>query len=291
MLEKRGIRGLPAFLLWTAQKLRLAPKGFPKVSLRSLDSSYHGTYLAQGSKRARVAYFTGCATNSMDTETGISVMKVLSHNGIEVVLPEGLKCCGIPALGEGDIETAQKLTRNNLSILCGLEVDAVVTDCTSCGMMLRSEAAKVLPPDDPLLLKALELSPRIYEVTDYLGTIGITGSPGPLEGSYTYHVPCHRGWTATMVDAPVKVLSRIPGLKYLPMEEPEKCCGAGGAFYMEYSDLSQKIRKRKADDINGTGASLLVSQCPGCRSYLSAAVCKRMETVHPLTLLRRAYGL
>lgn len=291
MMEKRGIKGLPALTLAAAQILHIAPQGFPKVSLRTFDSLYQGSYLPGGKKRARVAYFTGCATNTMDVETGISVMKVLAHNGIEVVIPDKLMCCGIPALGEGDIQTAQRMVRNNLSILAELEVDAIVADCTSCGMMLRREALKVLPPADPLLAKAVALSAKVFEVSDYLNTIGLAVEPGPLEESYTYHVPCHRGWTPTLGDAPLQLLSHIPGLQYRAMEEPEKCCGAGGAFFMEYSDLSRGIRKRKLDDINGTGAGLVISQCPGCRSYLSAGLGKSRETIHPVTLLRRAYGL
>lgn len=291
MMEKRGIKGFPAFMLAAAQKLHIAPEGFPKVSLCNFDSLYHGSYPPEGKKRARVAYFTGCATNTMDVETGVSVMKVLPHNGIEVVIPDRLTCCGIPALGEGDIETARRMVRNNIAILAEQEVDAVVADCTSCGMMLRSEAAKLLPADDPLLAKAVALSAKVFEVTDYLNTIGLAVEPGPLAESFTYHVPCHRGWTPTLNDSPLQLLARIPGLKYSAMEELEKCCGAGGAFFMEYSDLSRGIRKRKLDAINGTGADVLISQCPGCRSYLSAGLGKGWKIVHPITLLRRAYGL
>ncbi len=291
MMEQRGIKGLPALMLVAAQTLHIAPEGFPKVSLRTFDSLYHGSYPPAGQQRARVAYFTGCATNTMDVETGVSVMKVLAHNGIGVVLPDKLMCCGIPALGEGDIGTAQRMVRNNIAILAEQEVDAILVDCTSCGMMLRSEAAKLLPADDPLLAKAVELSSRVFEVTDYLNTIGLAVEPGPLEQSYTYHVPCHRGWTTTLNDAPLQLLSKIPGLKYRALEAPEKCCGAGGAFFLDYSDLSRGIRKRKLDDINGAGADVVISQCPGCRSYLSAGLSQGPKTVHPVTLLRRAYGL
>ncbi|MCX5997564.1 MAG: (Fe-S)-binding protein [Chloroflexi bacterium] len=291
MMEKRGIKGFPALMLAAAQKLHVAPGGFPKVSLRTFDSLYHGRYPPTGKKRAKVAYFTGCATNTMDVETGVAVMKVLGHNGIEVVIPDKLMCCGIRALGEGDIKTAQKIVRNNIAILAEQEVDAIIVDCTSCGMMLRSETAKLLPADDPLLAKAVALSPKVFEVSDYLNTIGLAVEPGPLAESFTYHVPCHRGWTPTLNDAPLQLLAGIPGLKYSAMEEPEKCCGAGGAFFMDYSGLSRGIRKRKLDDITGTGAAVLISQCPGCRSYLSAGLGKRWKTVHPVTLLRRAYGL
>jgi len=291
MMEKRGIKGFPALMLAGAQKLHVAPQGFPGVSLRTFDSLYRGSYLPGGKKRAKVAYFTGCATNTMDVETGISVMKVLAHNGIEVVIPDKLMCCGIPALGEGDIGTVRRMVRSNIAILAGLDVDAIVVDCTSCGMMLRSEAIKILPAEDPLQAKAVVLSAKVFEVTDYLDTIGLAVEPGPLAESYTYHMPCHRGWTPTLSDAPLQLLSKIPGLKYKAMEEPGKCCGAGGAFFMQYSDLSRGIRRRKLADISGSGADVLISQCPGCRSYLSAGLGKSWKTVHPITLLCRAYGL
>jgi len=289
MVENRGITGLPALLLLSAQKLRLAPEGFPSVKLRTFDRRYYGTYLPEGKKRAKVAYFTGCSTNTMDPDTGISVMKVLAHNGIEVVVPERLVCCGIPSLGEGDIETVQKSVRNNVNILSVLDVDAIVTDCTSCGMMLRIEAPKTLPEGDPCQAKAVRMAEKVFEVTDYLNTIGIVADPGPVDESYTYHVPCHRGWTPGMNAAPLQLLANIPGLKYKAMEEPEKCCGAGGSFFLDYTDLARKIRKRKAEDIANSGARVVISQCPGCRSYLSPVLGKGQEIVHPITMLLRSY--
>jgi Fe-S oxidoreductase len=60
---------------------------------------------------------------------------------------------------------------------------------------------------------------------------------------------------------------------------------------MEYSKLSQGIRKKKLADIESTGAGLLISQCPGCRSYLSDGLRRVKKAVHPLTILRRAYRL
>lgn len=292
MMESRGFKGLPAFMLAVAQALHLAPEGFPKISLRSFDSLYPaGSYPPAGARRARVAYYTGCAINTMDVETGVSVMKVLQHNGVAVVLPEKLTCCGIPALGEGDIKTTQKMVRNNISILAELDVDAIVVDCTSCGMMLRIEAAKLLSADDPLQAKAVALSAKVFEVSDYLNTLGLAVKPGKLEERYTYHVPCHRGWTPTLGGAPLQLLDQIPGLEYHAMEEPEKCCGAGGAFFVNYSDLSRGIRKKKLDDIGNTGADVVISQCPGCRSYISAGMSENRKTIHPITLLRRAYGL
>jgi len=84
---------------------------------------------------------------------------------------------------------------------------------------------------------------------------------------------------------------RYPAWSIAPWKSRKKCCGAGGAFFVNYSDLSSGIRKKKLDDIGNTGADVVISQCPGCRSYISAGMNKNRKTLHPITLLRRAYGL
>lgn len=177
-------------------------------------------------------------------------MKVLLHNGIEVVIPDKLVGCGIPAMGGGDIRMAQKMVSRNINILSELDVDAVIVDCTSCGMMLRDEAARILPVDSPLLTKAINLSSKVFDVTDYLNNIGLSTEPGSLPESYAYHIPCHRGWTPALSEAPLKLLDQISGLRYRAMSEPGKCSGAGGAFFVNYSELSHKIRNHTLVDIN-----------------------------------------
>lgn len=156
--------------------------------------------------------------------------------------------------------------------------------------MLRNEAVKMLPSDSPLLPKAISLSSKVFEVTDYLNQIGLSAEPAPLREIYTYHIPCHRGWTPTLNEAPLKLLDQIDGLKYKAMSDPKKCCGAGGAFFVDHAELSCKIRNHKSVDVTATGANVLISQCPGCRSYLSSISKNNYRTVHPITLLCRAYG-
>ncbi len=91
-----------------------------------------------------------------------------------------------------------------------------------------------------------------------------------------------------MKDAPRTLLAKVPGARLVEMEFPEKCCGAGGNFFMDFKELSQKIRSRKLADIGSTGAGIVISQCPSCRSYLSAGL-KNKKFMHPLSLLARSY--
>jgi glycolate oxidase iron-sulfur subunit len=285
-----GLASLPLSAAQTlASHLGIAPEELPRIAGRSFAGKHKGVIPAQGKQRGRVAYFVGCATNSFYPGTAEDVVKVLTENGIEVLIPEGLSCCGLPALVEGDLDTAQELAVKNFSILTGLDVDAVVTDCTSCGMALKVKVAKAIPEDNPLFLKAVKFAPKVWEVTDYLNKIGLVNVPAAFPQKITYHIPCHRGWSPTLPNAPRNLLAKIPGLQIAEMEFPEKCCGAGGTFFMEYGKLSKNIRSKKIEDILQTSANILITQCPSCRSYLAPAL-PGLKIMHPASLLARAYG-
>jgi len=290
IMEKRGLKGLLKKADILAKSMGISPQEIPPVPKRSFEDLYQGTYEPEGEVRQHVAYFVGCATNTLYPDTGDAVMKVMQINGIKVSIPEGLVCCGIPALVEGDLETARELMEKNINILGAMDVDAIITDCTSCGLTLKKKMGQVISEDDPLAEKARAISAKIVEVTDYLNQTGLSRTPGEINQSYTYHVPCHGNWTQTVNDAPRSLLAAIPGAVLREMEEPEKCCGAGGVFFMENRELSQKILFPKIEDIKQTGAGTVVTQCPSCRSYLNSALDKERPVMHPITLLARAYG-
>jgi glycolate dehydrogenase iron-sulfur subunit len=289
-MNQRGMRGLLGKAGTVAHKMGWTPEELPAPASTSFEKRFRKRIPAKGKTRARVAYFVGCATNTLYPETGAAVVKVLTHNDIEVLIPEGQVCCGMPGLAEGDLTLVQEMVRKNVPILAGSEVDAVVTDCTSCGMMFKVKALKTLPDDDPVRPLADALAKKVWEVTDYLDRIGLSAEPPSLSESYTYHMPCHRGWTPTLDDAPRKVLGRVPGMELVEMEEPAKCCGAGGTFFIDFRELATNIRSRKLADIRQTGAKTVLTQCPACRSFLRTQL-KDCQVTHPIVLLAKAYGL
>ena len=130
---------------------------------------------------------------------------------------------------------------------------------------------------------------KVHEATDYLNKLGLTFQPQSLQAKFTYHIPCHRKWTPTLNDAPRALLAKIQGAELAEMEYPEKCCGAGGSFFLDFSELSKSIRAKKVDDILRTQTEIVVTQCPACRSFLQASL-DRHKIMHPLSLLARAYG-
>ena len=290
VMEKRGVKGLLKKAEALAKTMIISPKEIPAIPKNSFDSLFKGKYAPKGVVRAKAAYFVGCATNTIYPDTGEAVMKVLEQNGIEVTIPEHIVCCGIPSLVEGDLKTAREMMEINIKAMADLEVDVILTDCTSCGLTLKQKLLKVIPADDPLYKKAVTVATKIREVTDYLNEIGLTDPPQELPVSYTYHVPCHGNWTPMLNDAPRELLSQIPESNLVEMDEPEKCCGAGGAFFIDFRELSESIRDPKIKDITETKTDIVVTQCPSCRSYLNSALTDK-TVMHPMMMLAKAYKM
>ena len=288
-MDGRGFSGLLRKGAQLAGRVGWKPQELPDPSRTTFEARFSGRIPAQGKVRARIAYFVGCATNTFHPDTGEAVVRVLVRNGVEVVIPEGVVCCGMPALADGDLATVQEMVRKNMVLLAGQEVDAILTDCTSCGMMLKDKALKALPEEDPVRHLAQAVSSKVWEVTEYLSHVGLVAEPSSLKEDYTYHVPCHRGWNPGVPDAPRSLLAGVPGARLVEMENPERCCGSGGIFFMESKGLSERIRNRKLDDIRKTGVGTLITQCPSCRSYLEPLL-DSCTVMHPVAFLSRAYG-
>lgn len=290
MLQQRGLTGLMGKAGALAQKMGIGNREMPSLASKPFSQMHSGVIPAQGEKQGKVAYFVGCGTNFLYPDTGAAVVQVLTLNGWEVVIPDGQVCCGIPSISEGDLSSASQMVRSNLQIFAGLtDIDAIITDCTSCGMMMTEKFSKLLPPDDPLQETVQKLAGHIFEITDFLALRGLKVQPGAVDKSFTYHVPCHRGWSPTVKNAPRTLLAGLEGAELRELEEPERCCGAAGTFFMQHRELSEQIRSHRLEQIVASGADTVITQCPVCRFYLTAGSGSQQVT-HPVVLLAEAYG-
>ena len=289
-MERRGEGRFMDMAKMISDKLDLRPKDTPLLAPRRFSEIYKGKHLPKGEIRHRVAYFTGCATNAIFPDTGDAVMKVLAENGVHVTLPEGMACCGMPVLANGDIETFRKWIGQNIGILSSLDVDAFITDCTTCLMAFSKKAKTFFDASDPLMASIKSVGEKFFEVTDYLNTIGLAGNLPRLEKTFTSHVPCHATSSDRLCEAPKRLLSQVEGARYIEPESSSGCCGAGGGFFMSHPALSASIRSRQMEILKNTGAEIIVTPCPSCRSYLGAGWLNSPQVIHPVTFLAMGYG-
>ncbi len=90
----------------------------------------------------------------------------------------------------------------------------------------------------------------------------------------TYHDPCQLARNAGVMDEPRAILARLTD-DYREMSRDPKynwCCGGGGglvAMGEDTLDFRMKSARVKADQVKGTGATLLATACENCHTQLS----------------------
>jgi len=240
----------------------------------------------------RVGLFAGCSINYLYPEIGESTLRLLTRYQFSVRLPKDQTCCGLPAYGSGDVETAKFLARRNVEGFRSLNLSQIVVPCASCFYFLKEGYLKLFPEDE----EVRSFSEKIVEPsTFFLNFLNTSQQDRRRHGGYkklrlTYHDPCHLRRRMKIYEEPRRLLEFLPGIEFVEMKQPDRCCGMGGSFNLVYYDLSKKILQRKLDDIETTKAEYVTTSCMGCIIQLRDGVHGRKtktEVVHLVEILER----
>ena len=243
----------------------------------------------------RVAYFIGCVNNYIYTDVAKSVVNVLLANDVEVVIPEHQHCCGIPTLMHGDLDTAREIAKYNLNELKKEDIDYIVTACGTCGSVLSHHYPDILGNESEYINIAKEIGAKVYDISEFL--VDIVGYKIPqreIKERVTYHDPCHlvRG-DRVVAKQPREILKSIPGLEFVEMSKPDRCCGSAGSFSLTHYEMSGSIRNKKTNDIISVSPSILATGCGACKMQLEDGIHqmgKDIPVLHVVQLLEKSYG-
>ena len=263
----------------------------PKMPSRTAREMLPSMMRAVPDRKYRVAYFIGCGTNFVYPEIAAATVRVLYANNTEVLVPDVVDC-GKPPTAYGDTGAARQLARINIDAMYGLDVDAIVTDCATCGSFIK-DYGKLMADDPHYAEKASAVAGKMKDLSEFLTGIELNDQMGDVKSKITYHDPCHLVRFQKISAQPRNLLKGIPGVDFKEAAEADMCCGGAGSFFLTHYDLSQQILDRKMSNFDRTGAEQLVTGCPGCMMQLSSGVRKHgmpLEVVHTVQLLDRAYG-
>lgn len=237
--------------------------------------------------KLRVAYYAGCLTNYVFPNIGNAILKILQRQQLEIFIPEQW-CCGIPALASGDEETAAELAERNIASFNRAGVDAVITDCASCGHMLK-KYGDFLGTEE-----ARSFSAKVYDLSEFLDkVIDFRIGEKELPLTVTYHDPCHLKRGQGVYQEPRRLLGSVPQLKVVEMKDADRCCGSAGSFNLEHYRLASQIGSRKVQHIVQTGADVVVTACPSCMMQLSHHLelkNSKVRVAHLAEILGMTYG-
>jgi glycerol-3-phosphate dehydrogenase subunit C len=239
-----------------------------------------------GAEKGRVILFTTCFVEYSEAETALAAVQVLEHNGIAV---EGGydACCGAPFLHGGDLPNARKNAQKVVAQLAprvreGLQI---VVPGPTCSYQLKHEYPELLDSEDARLVaeNTLDLGEYVFKRA---AAKELSREFAKSVGRVAYHLPCHL--KAQNIGFRSK---QILGLVADEVMMVDACSGVDGTWGMKarYYDQSLKVCGSLMAAIDEADPDHVATDCP--LSALRIEERTGRKAVHPIVLLRDAYGL
>lgn len=246
---------------------------------------------AAGVTRGKVALFTTCYMNRNEPDIGDDFVAVFEHNQIEVTTPIVEKCCGMPKLELGDFESVEKAKNVNIPELArlvdeGYDLTALIP---SCVLMFKQELPLMYPDDaDVQKVKA-----AFYDPFEYLmlrqkeGKMNTEFKHGL--GKVAYHAACHQR-VQNIGPKTKDTLGLIPDTE---VEIIERCSGHDGTYAVkkEFHEAAMKIVRPVVNRVQKADADHYGSDCAMAGHHIENGLGTDEKPEHPISLLRKAYGI
>jgi Fe-S oxidoreductase len=169
---------------------------------------------------------------------------------------------------------------------------AILTPVPSCTLMFKQELPLMFPDDaDVKAVQEAMFDPFEYFVLRAKDGLLKKDFKGGL-GKIAYHIPCHSR-VQNVGQKTREMLEMIPGTAVTTVE---RCAGHDGTWGVkkEYFDNSMKIGRPVFRQLAAAAPDYVSSDCPIAGRHLMQGMgesAKQAQKAHPLTLLRKAYGI
>lgn len=235
--------------------------------------------LPASGERGRIGLFLGCMASAFDRDTHAAARRLLVALGYAVVEPRGQGCCGALALQAGHRDIADSVAAPTRQAFVDAGVATVLICASGCYAGLRD-----------LALAGSGIAVR--EIGEFLAADAQLAELrfAPLMQRAAVHRPCSLNNTVRAAAAVPALLAQVPGLDLVELPEQPRCCGAGGSHFLRHPALADSLRDERLDQLERSGASLLLTSNIGCRLHLANGLRERghaVEVLHPITLLAR----
>ncbi|MDE2437711.1 MAG: hypothetical protein KGM49_15760 [Sphingomonadales bacterium] len=242
----------------------------------------------------RAVIYAGCHDNFNDNTPGIALVKVLTHNGVEVRI-EHPDCCAMPKFENGDLHGVASAAQRIVAFFAPLVEEGwdIVPLTTSCALMLKFEWPLIEPDNAAVTV----LSKHTFDVSEYVVALNKTNGLAPIPSmpaSIAVHFACHAR-AQNMGPKAMEMLRLIPEAK---PALTDRCSGHGGKWgiFKKNFDRAAKIGRPTARNLTKDLPDVIVSECPLAGPHLKQVIASTGAPTperigHPIEVLAKAYGL
>ncbi len=239
----------------------------------------------------KVAIYVTCYGDHNEPQVVEDLIAVLAHNGVHVEVLKDAKCCGMPKLELGDLKKVAGLKDANLptfleAIDNGFDIIAPIP---SCVLMYKQELPLMFPGDADIK----KVQEAFFDPFEYLmsrnkdGLINTEFSESL--GKVSYHVACHQRVQAFGMKTK-EFLELIPDTD---VNAIERCSGHDGTYAVksETYDKAMKIARPVVRRVKENEPDTYGSDCPMAGRLIAHGIDDGSEAHHPISMVKKAYGI
>ena len=249
------------------------------------------TFVGSGIVKKRVALLPGCVQQVLGSRINEATIRVLSRHGCEVIIPQGVSCCGAIPHHLGKKEQAINIARKNLKVwnreIEDNGLDAIIINASGCGTTIK-DYGHMFKDDPDLCMQAEKISSIALDISEILFDLELKSSN---EFSYpltvAYHDSCSMQHGQNLERQPRSLLKGL-GYNVREVKEGHMCCGAAGTYNLLQPKISDSLGRMKGKHVSEVGADVVAAANLGCMLQIERYT--EIPTVHTVELLDWATG-
>jgi glycolate oxidase iron-sulfur subunit len=269
----------------TAQRVRamlhLAPASLPPPSAAQSPQVHR----AAGERRGRVALLVGCAQTVLAPSINEATIGLLTRLGIEVVIAQGVGCCGALTHHMGRHDPAMAAARAAIGgwsrEIEGEGLDAILINTSGCGTTVKDYGYMFRAEPEADRRRAETVSALAVDISAYLARIGYAPTRAAPGLTVAYHSACSLQHGQRVTVEP-KALLRLAGFTVVEPADPHLCCGSAGTYNIVQPEIAGRLRARKLETLAARQPDLVAAGNIGCITQLSGG---GLPVVHTVELL------
>lgn len=251
-----------------------------------------------GRTPGKVAIFSTCYVNYNEPGIGHDLVKLLEHNEIPYVLVAKEKCCGMPKLELGDLEAVAEHKAANVPMLAKYAEEgyAILSAIPSCTLMFKQELPLMFPDcGQTEAVKEAMWDPFEYFVARHKDGLLKTDFKQAL-GKVSYHIPCH-GRVQNIGRKTEEMFKLIGRSVTVQLNTVERCSGHAGTYGVKTPThpVAMKIGRPVFKAMGKDQPDVISSDCALAGHHIAQGMeiggQPGVPLAHPLSLVRKAYGL
>ena len=249
---------------------------------------------AEGRRIKRVALLMGCAQNVLRPSINEATIRLLTRMGMEVVVTEGVGCCGALNHHIGENDKAQDLAKSNIDAwlkeIDRQGIDNIVVNAAGCGTEVK-DYAYMLENDTVYKEKAQKISSLTKDISELISehqlpTVCLTNQPNII-----YHDACSLMHGQAITLEPREQLKAV-GFEVVEIPGRHFCCGSAGSYNLLQPEMGNTLKDLRINLIGQVSASnqanILVTGNIGCLMQLASGT--DLQVVHTVELIDWATG-